>query len=102
MLRRADPVPARVGHGISQVMLENLTKDVQECLRRARDCAERAKSEPDPAIQRDFFDMEGRWLKLARSFQFLEQLQTGSAHNGVGELSDRLDQLNQRLGKTAN
>ena len=79
--------------------LENLIKDVQECLRRARDCTERAKSEANPAIQRDFFDMEGRWLELARRYQFLEQLRTCSAHNGSGELSERLKQLNRRQSR---
>jgi hypothetical protein len=39
-----------------------------------RRCAERARREPDPLLRRDFFDMEMRWLKLARSFQFVDQV----------------------------
>ena len=53
-------------------MWENLAEEVRECLRHAEECAARAKIEPHPAIQRDFIDMELRWLQLARSYQFLE------------------------------
>jgi hypothetical protein len=52
-------------------MWENLAEEVRECLRHAGECAARAKIEPHPAIQRDFIDMELRWLQLARSYQFL-------------------------------
>jgi hypothetical protein len=47
--------------------------------------------EPNPALQRDFIDMELRWLQLARSYQFLDQLRTFSAghENQRGELSVR-------------
>jgi hypothetical protein len=48
-------------------MLENLDQEVRECLRRAEESAERAKRAPNPDIRRDFLEMEGRWLKLARS-----------------------------------
>jgi hypothetical protein len=51
-------------------MLENLGEHVLECLRRAEESAERAKREPNPDIQRDFLEMEGRWLRLALSYQF--------------------------------
>jgi hypothetical protein len=54
--------------------LENLRQHVRECLRRAEESAERAKRAPNPDIRRDFLEIEGRWLKLARSYQFLEQL----------------------------
>jgi hypothetical protein len=54
--------------------LENLSQEVCECVRHAEDCAERAKREPNPTIERDFLDMERRWLRLARSYQFAAQL----------------------------
>jgi hypothetical protein len=41
----------------------------------------RAKIERDPSLVRDFLDMERRWLKLARSYQFSEQLETFHKHN---------------------
>jgi hypothetical protein len=83
------------------VMLANLSVEVHECLRHARDCAERAKIEPSPALQRDYIDMERRWLKLARSYQLYERLQTFSAHDEQqrGELSDRLEKLKSKLAQ---
>ena len=62
-------------------MLQNLGQQVRECLQHAEDCAHRAKVEPDPNLARDFLDMERRWLGLARSWQFSEQLDTFSKHN---------------------
>ena len=62
-------------------MLQNLSQQVRECLQHAEDCAHRAKIEPDPNLARDFVDMERRWLGLARSWQFSEQLDTFSKHN---------------------
>jgi hypothetical protein len=84
-------------------MLANLSAEVRECLSHAEDCAERAKIEPNPAIQRDFIEMERRWLKLARNYQSFEQsferLQPFSAHQEQqrGELSARLEQLKHKL-----
>jgi hypothetical protein len=82
-------------------MLENLSEQVRECLRRAEDCAERVKREPNPSLKRDFLEMEGRWLKLARSYQFMEQLSSFTTYNNQKqtELSARLEQLNRLLGK---
>ena len=82
-------------------MLENLSEQVRECLRRAEDCTERAKREPNPSFKCDFLEMEGRWLKLARSYQFLEQLSSFTTYNNQKqtELSARLEQLNRLLGK---
>jgi hypothetical protein len=80
-------------------MLQNLSPEVSECLRRAEDCAARAKCEPNPALQRDYIDMESRWLKLAHSYQVAEQLQTFTSHNKQqnGELTNRLEQLKRKL-----
>ena len=79
-------------------MLANLSAEVRECLSHAEDCAERAV-EPNPAIQRDFIEMERRWLKLARNYQSFERLQPFSAHQEQqrGELSARLEQLKHKL-----
>jgi hypothetical protein len=67
-------------------------------LRRAEDCAERARCEPNPALQRDFFDMELRWLRLARTYQLAGQLRTFTSHNDQqrGELTERLEQLRRK------
>jgi len=78
-------------------MLENLGEHVRECLRRAEESAERAKREPNPDIQRDFLEMEGRWLRLALSYQFLERLGSSTSYNNQkrAELSRRLQQLSR-------
>jgi hypothetical protein len=80
-------------------MLQDLSPEVRECLRHAEDCAQRAKIEPNPTVQRDFFDMERRWLKLARSYQYLEQLSSFTAHNQQlrASLSERLKQLDDQI-----
>jgi hypothetical protein len=89
---------------MAHTMLENLREEVRECLRHAEECAARAKIEPHPAIQRDFIDMELRWLKLARSYQFLNHLRTFSAEHDkqTGELSVRLEQLRGQFASRAN
>jgi hypothetical protein len=78
-------------------MLENLDQQVRECLRRAEESAERAKRAPNPDIRRDFLEMEDRWLKLARNYQFLERLGSFRAYNNERrtELSRRLEQFNR-------
>jgi hypothetical protein len=78
-------------------MLDYLGQQVRECLKRAEESAERAKREPNPDIRRDFLEMEGRWLKLARSYQFLERLGSFTTYNDERrtELSRRLEQLNR-------
>ena len=80
-------------------MLRNLSSDVLECLRHADDCAARAKYQTNPALQRDYFDLELRWLKLARSYQFAQQLQTFASQNRhpSGRLTQRLEQLKRKL-----
>jgi hypothetical protein len=80
-------------------MLETVLAEVRDCLRHAEDCAERAKREPNPELQRDFFDMEQRWLRLARSYQFAEQLRTFTSYNAQqrGKLAERLELLKRML-----
>jgi hypothetical protein len=79
-------------------MLANLRAEVRECLWHAEDCSERAKIELNPAMQRDYMEMERRWLRLALSCQLFERMQTFSAHEEPrGELSDRLEQLKRTL-----
>jgi hypothetical protein len=76
-------------------MLQNLSPEVSQCLRHADDCATRARCEPDPALRRDFFDMELRWFKLARSYQYAGQLKSFTSHNKQRseELTRQLEQL---------
>jgi len=55
-------------------MLCELSENIAECYRHAYVCAQRARSAPDVAAREDFLDMERRWLALARSYEFTEQL----------------------------
>jgi hypothetical protein len=36
-------------------------------------CRDRAKRAIDPEAERDFLEMERRWLSLARSYEFAER-----------------------------
>lgn len=56
-------------------MLENLNEQIRNCLERAEECARKAAALPDGAsLKQDYLDLEKRWLNLARSFEFGEQL----------------------------
>ncbi len=55
-------------------MLNNLSDQLRECLRHAEDCARQAAAQTCPNLKKDFLDMERRWLFLARSYEFTEQL----------------------------
>jgi hypothetical protein len=43
-------------------MLNNLSKQIHECLQHADDCARQAAAQTDPKLKQDFLDMERRWL----------------------------------------
>ena len=57
-----------------RVMLRQLSEEIAECYRRAGEARERAKEISDPALKQDFLDLEGRWLFLARSYEFTQRL----------------------------
>jgi hypothetical protein len=80
-------------------MLQKVSPEVRYCLQHAEDCAGRAKREADPWLRRDFFDMESRWLTLARSYQLVDQLNVFTSHNAQERrtLSERLQRLRTRM-----
>jgi hypothetical protein len=55
-------------------VLDNLSKQIRECLQRAEDFACKAAAETDPKLKNEFLDMERRWLYLARSYELTQQL----------------------------
>jgi len=65
-------------------------------MRHAEQCGHRARIEPDPKLARDYLDMERRWLKLARSYQFSDSLETFSKQN-----KKRRDEANETLNRLA-
>jgi DNA-directed RNA polymerase subunit RPC12/RpoP len=53
----------------------NPSKQVRECLQHAEECAREAAELPNGSpSRRDFLQLEKRWLGLARSIEFGEQL----------------------------
>jgi hypothetical protein len=55
-------------------MLQSLSEEIRECLRRAEKCKRWAKTALTPSAIKDYLDMEQRWLNLARSYEFSERL----------------------------
>ena len=55
-------------------MLNNLSEQVRQCHLHAEHCARQAGVQTDPKLKNDFLEMEGRWLVLARSYEFAQQL----------------------------
>jgi hypothetical protein len=59
---------------VGRVVLNNLSEEIRDCLQHAEDCARKAAAQTDPALRDDFLRLEKRWLDLARSLEFVEQL----------------------------
>jgi hypothetical protein len=57
-----------------RVLPKSLSKEARDCRARAEWCGRRATAERDPQARLDFLDVERRWLKLARSYEFAERL----------------------------
>ena len=55
-------------------MLQKLSEEIQECYSHADQCRQRAEKAFAEKARQEFLDMEQRWLSLARSYAFAEQL----------------------------
>ena len=55
-------------------MLQRLSDNIRECYLRADECRRHADETVDPSRSEFYLDMERRWLLLARSRAFAEQL----------------------------
>jgi hypothetical protein len=55
-------------------MLQNLSEEIRECLRRAEECKRLSKAALSPSAIEDYLNMEHRWLTLARSYEFAQTL----------------------------
>ena len=56
-------------------MLNRLSEQIRECLEHAQRCAGKAAFYPDgSALRNHFVAMEQRWLRLARSIEFGERI----------------------------
>ena len=47
---------------------------VRECRQYAEHCERTARDQSDPQLRRSYLEMQRRWLGLARSYEFSEQL----------------------------
>ena len=65
-------------------MLQNLSEEIRECHRHAEACRRLAKTFLNPSAIQDYLEMEQRWLALARSYEFTEQLSTFVEPSGQG------------------
>jgi hypothetical protein len=57
-------------------MLQKTHEDVAYCYQRAEESRRMRARETDPARRQEYADMETRWIKLAISYQFADQLNT--------------------------
>jgi hypothetical protein len=57
-------------------MLQKTHEDVAYCYQRAEESRRMGARETDPIRRQEYTDMETRWIKLALSYQFAEQLNT--------------------------
>jgi PAS domain S-box-containing protein len=55
-------------------MLHKISEQVRACHKHALDAKRKAEGTVDPALKADLLEMEGRWLTLARSYEFTERL----------------------------
>jgi hypothetical protein len=47
-------------------MLQKLNNEVRECYTHAKDCAQKAAGQLEPALRQSFLDAEQGWLRLVR------------------------------------
>jgi hypothetical protein len=57
-------------------MLQNLSKEIRECLHHAEECKRLSKTALTASAIMDYLEMEQHWLSLARSYEFTEHLST--------------------------
>ncbi len=57
-------------------MLRKTQEDAAYCYQRAEESRRMGARETDPVRRQEYADMETRWIKLAISYQFAEQLNT--------------------------
>ena len=71
-------------------MFANLSEQAVECRLYAELCADKAQLQSDPQLRIDYLEMQRRWLGLARSYEFSEQLEFLSAIERNKELPSQI------------
>ncbi len=64
-----------LGGQTGRIMLNNISRQIRDCLSRAEESEGRALKETDPELRQSFLDIARRWRVLARSYEFAEQLE---------------------------
>jgi hypothetical protein len=59
---------------VARVMLQKLSNEIRECYRHAAEARHKAEVTTHLPTKAEFQDIERRWLSLARSYEFSEQL----------------------------
>ena len=72
-------------------MLESVSELIRECRQHAKDCARKAAAVTDPKLKKEFLDMEQRWLRLVRSYEFTERLKGLSDDERLKDLSEETE-----------
>jgi hypothetical protein len=54
-------------------MLQRLSDEVRECYAHAKDCAQQAVAQPEPALRQSFLDAQQCWLRLLRRLASLPE-----------------------------
>ena len=55
-------------------MLQRLSSEIRECYRHAAEARQKAEATTHLPTKAEYEDVERRWLSLARSYEFSEQL----------------------------
>jgi hypothetical protein len=55
-------------------MARPLSEEIAECYFHANEARIIAKRAHDPMLKQEFLDMEQRWMRLARGYEFTEEL----------------------------
>ena len=64
-------------------MLQNLSEEIRECLRRAEECKRLSKTALTPSAIKDYLQMERRWLALAAAMNFQKGYRGSPNHPGA-------------------
>jgi PAS domain S-box-containing protein len=81
---------------VEHIMLDQFSDQVRECHERAAEAKAKAHTTDDPILKADLFDMERRWLALARNYGCAEILEGFTTVNSKQRrtFDQRLQQLN--------
>jgi hypothetical protein len=80
-------------------VLGSLSNQVYECLRQTEDCVQRAASQTDPKLRRDYLIIGACWLKLSSELsellgEFSQPKRQGQELAASAKLEEGTDELN--------